>query len=71
LFYFNINFFFLVAALELSNLLDAKLELEVRNENLKETVDFLRIALHKLDRKYRKLLDRHSKCKVKFVYLHR
>ena len=64
-------FFFLVNFSEVDYLRDIILERELKIEVLEERVDFLRSALNSLDKKYRKLLDRHSKCRVKTVFLHR
>ena len=70
----NNVFFCLVILVDCSEedmLRDVILELELKNEVLVDRVDFLRSALNSLDRKYRKLIERHSKCSVKTVFLHR
>ncbi len=66
-----IFFYSLVYVRELSNLREDKLELEMRNENLRESVDYLRQSLNDLERKYRRLSVLHSKCRAKIIYLHR
>ena len=53
------------------SLRDKIYELSIKNELLTEQVVFLRSALCKLDRKYRRIVCKHSKCNVKFIYLHR
>jgi hypothetical protein len=46
--------------------------LHLRNEILFEDVLFLRKSLNKLDKKYRKFMQRHSDCfPRKIVYLYR
>ncbi len=48
------------------------IELHLRNEILFEDVLFLRKSLNKLDKKYRKFMQRHSDCfPRKIVYLYR
>jgi len=43
----------------------------MRNENLRESVDYLRQSLNDLERKHRRLSVLHSKCRAKIIYLHR
>ena len=69
--FLNSTFFFVVVNKELSFLRDEKLELEIRNELLREKVDSLQSSLNNLDRKYRRLVVEHSKCSVKHFFLHR
>ena len=64
-------FFFLVNMSDEDFLRDVIIEHELRNEALEETVQFLRSALDRLDRRYRRLVVRHSKCRPRIIYLHR
>jgi hypothetical protein len=74
--YFIIIFLFFLSFIlvleELAYWKDSSLRKDVKIELLEENLSFVRHAIGKLDKKYRKFMARHSDCfPRKIIFLHR